>query len=209
MKRFALHGLSEMTHRSTYALGELHLGRFLETLGKASPAAEPDGPGEIVVVDFGGIESATGSYLKAIMVRLLQLGQASVNARTEQDRDVWLNVFPLVANLNAEVSEELDQVLTIQELPCLEILKADDNGVDVAKVHGPLDRALRDTLRAVEGVRSATATTMSEHFATDTKITTTAWNNRLSDLCVRRLVRRSKVGRQWVYEPVVRQVQFG
>jgi hypothetical protein len=210
MKRFALLGQSEMPHRATYTLGEQHLGRFLKTLTKSSPSLrQPEELGELVVVDFKGIESATGSYLKATVVRLLQLGAASVNARAEQDPDTWLNVYPLVANLNAELSDELDQVLAIQEVPCLEVVKAGDDGVIAAKLRGPLDRALRETLRAVEELRSATATALSERFAADAKIATTAWNNRLSDLCVRRLVRRRRVGRQWVYEPVARQVQLG
>jgi hypothetical protein len=139
----------------------------------------------------------------------VQIGAASVNFRAEHAGDVTINVFPLVANVNAEVSEELDQVLTLQELPCLEVVSADDKNIGIAKLRGPLDRALRDTLRVVMDLGSVTATSLSERFAADTRIATTAWNNRLSDLCVRRLVRRRKVGRQWVYEPVARQVHLG
>lgn len=193
-------------HASGATLGQEHLRPLRQRLR--------DEGGDIVVLDFSGIESATASYLKATIVWLIQSARLSVTDGLNYGRapgphdPVPLAIYPLVAGLTTEVREELNDVLPTYRLPCLETLKHSDRRVLRAALHGPLDDALSDTLRALTECGSGTASSLHVRFQ-DRKISTTGWNNRLADLHQLRLAVRRKVGRQWLYEPVAAEVTNG
>ena len=119
-----------------------------------------------------------------------------------------LSIYPLVAGLNPEVRNELDDILLAYRMPCLEALKHSDRKILRAVLHGTLDDALSDTLAVLTQCESATATSLHDRFH-DRKISATGWNNRLADLHQLRLALRRKVGRQWLYEPVAAEVKNG
>lgn len=173
-----------------------------------------NGADEIVIVDFSGIESATASYLKATIVWLIQSARLALTNGVNHGAPhgphdpIPLSIYPVVAGLGADVREELDAVLPGYRLTCLETLKRSERRIQTAVIHGPLDHALQDTLRALTECGSGTASSLHKRFP-DRKISITGWNNRLADLHMLRLAMRRKEGRQWLYEPVAAEVKNG
>ncbi len=160
-------------------------------------------PGEVVVLDFEGTETATASYMKATVLALLKQGDHEPQIGFPQI------VFPVVANLSAEVAEELDQVLIANRLPCIEALACSNMHVQRGRVRGVLDAALEETLAVLVSEGEASATQLHEKLRAEIPISVTGWNNRLAELHRARLAWRRKRGRQWVYEPIVEEVVRG
>jgi hypothetical protein len=196
-------------HVAGATLGELHLEPLRATLQRSAAVVEAAGLGEIVVLDFAGIESATASYVKATVIGLLRAGAASAGARPADGAPVALNIFPVMKGLNDELRAELRDVAEAQEVPWLEVVELRADGIARARLYGPLDRALRDTLEIVTRRTRATATMLHADHPRTPPISITAWNNRLSDLHARRLLRRERDGRQWTYLPLADEVTYG
>ena len=193
-------------HAAGATLGQEHIGPLRRRLENTSD--------QIIIVDFSGIQSATASYLKATILWLIESARLSASgelnrsgARGPHD-PLALPIYPLVAGLNAEVRNELDDILLAYRTPCLETLDHSDQKILRAILHGTLDNALSDTLAVLTQCGSATATSLHDRFH-DRKISATGWNNRLADLHELRLALRRKVGRQWLYEPVAAEVKNG
>jgi hypothetical protein len=72
---------------------------------------------------------------------------------------------------------------------------------------GSLDPGQRTTLEAVAEFRDVTGAELERRKATE-RIGATAWNNRLKDLHQKRLLRRTKRGREQVYSPVVEVIEI-
>src|SRR5579872_4310631 len=81
--------------------GRKILGLLLEKIDK-----EPEGP-EAVYLDFMGIEVATASFLRECVLEF----RDSVRRR-------WPNYYPVVANANDSVKEELSVLLRPQRTRC-------------------------------------------------------------------------------------------
>lgn len=189
-------------------MGEAHRAPLVCELEADPIARDLDGPGEIVVLDFDGIESATASYLKATLLWLL--GRSGSAASSVPDAaNAPLNVYPVVAGLNAEVSGELDELLRGHGRSCLELVRMVGDEILSARLRGPLDKTLRETLAILTEAGCATATELHQRYPQERPITVTAWNNRLSDLTTRRLARRTRQGRQWLYQALSREVSDG
>lgn len=189
-------------------LGGLHIEPLLAELETSAAASDMTNLGGIVVVDFEGVTSATASYLKATVLALLHRAGAPTGAGVAAPEPM-LNVFPVVAGLNDELRDELRSVLALQQIPCIEALSFGRDAIERAHVHGPLDRALRDTLEVVRTRKRASATALHGAFPQQPPISSTAWNNRLSDLHARRLLRRERDGRQWQYQTLAGALTYG
>lgn len=177
-------------------LGERHL-RLL--LGHLLPGAQS----ATVLIDFAGIAGATGSYLKAFLVRLLVGRQVALEPKTG-GFDGPADVF--IVNLHEDVITDLRGVLVDAGLACLEALDCDDERVRRAHCHGDLEPAVRDALDALVAARAATAADLGRK---DKTIGVTAWHYRLGVLLKLGLARRSKSDRSWVYEPTAMEVSHG
>lgn len=190
-----LNGVS--THLAGFTRGEAHLAIIIEQLRASSAAADPDGDGEVLVLDFDGIEFVTGSYVKATLLALLELGRKS--ALREEG---GLNVFLLVANAGDEVLGEIHDVMVANGAQVLSV--ASTSTMRRARLLGRLDAALDAALRAIAKHPLATATQLKE--ANTEAVSATAWNNRMADLLDRRLVRRRRAGRQNFFVPLADEV---
>jgi len=200
-----LHGAASVFGAS---MGEEHLAPLVREIDADPAARDMDGPGVVVVLDFSGIESATASYLKATLLWLLGRSGNVASTAPGGASGPW-NIYPMVAGLNAEISEELEELLHRHERPCLELLRDNETAIFAVRQRGPLDQMLRATLLLLADVGGATATELHQRFPQPRPITVTAWNNRLSELNVRRLVRRTKHGRQWWYQTLAQEVVNG
>jgi hypothetical protein len=185
-------------------MGQKHLEYLKPHLRTASP-------GEVVIFDLQGIEATSASYFKATVIWLLKAAQRAAERAEDarlsgSEEQAVFDIFPMVANLASDVSEELQTVLESQQMCCLEAVAWDEHGVNRVRVRGLLDRAMRETLEFVAREKATTATALAKE---RNPPNVTGWNNRLADLFRLRLVRRTKEGRQWVFSPVAREVSFG
>lgn len=179
-------------------LGERHLRLLLERL-PIDPLTTTT-----FIIDFDGIVGATGSYLKAFVVRLIVGRQATLDPKEAPADAPRFELF--VENLNDDVATDLRGVLVDAGLACLEALECDADRVRRARCHGNLDPAVRQALQLLLAARAATAAHLG---STDKKIGVTAWHYRLGVLLKLGLARRIKSERSWLYEPAAMEVSYG
>ncbi|HEY3332001.1 MAG TPA: hypothetical protein VGK19_18355 [Capsulimonadaceae bacterium] len=189
-------------------LGQQHLEALLEILlDKALTYGKNEiVPVEPVVLSFSGIESATASYVKALLLPLLDDLTDVEDFKGKFRPNTF--VMPFVADLTDELRGELWLVMKDQGSVYLE---AQDMGTChpiSARIIGELDGFLKKTISIVVAEEQCTATDLYAKYPSE-GISTTGWNNRLADLYELRVIDRRKCGRQWIYSPVVKEVVYG
>jgi hypothetical protein len=152
-------------------------------------AAEPRLP-EAAFLDFAGIQVATASCLRE-----------SVVAFRDHARTTLPNLYPVVANPNASVREELDFFLR-QRKDAMWSCALDAHGVAMSpELLGVLDEAHTSAFDLVRSIGSASAPDLAAR--SDAAIGPTAWNNRLSQLAGRGLLIERKAGKTKTFFPVL------
>jgi hypothetical protein len=169
------------------SLGRKHYARLCEVLSEATP-------GEVVLLDFSGVELVTGSWINAMLVPFLRW---AANER--------IDFYPVICNARKQWLEELQLVAEFNQLCYL--LASGKLPPRTANIAGSLDPGQRKTLEAVMASGEITGAELERQFPEET-IKATAWNNRLKDLHNMRLLRREKRGREQVYSPVVAEIAF-
>lgn len=165
--------------------GRRDFARLCEVLSGASK-------GDIVFLDFTGVKVVTGSWANEALVSLLRWA-------TDERNDL----FPVLLGLDALSAEE---VAFVAEATHTHFLAVDRHPPRRAALIGRLDPGQRATLDAVVGLGEATGAVLAREKPGGLAVEPTAWNNRLKDLHGKRLLRRSKRGREQVYSPVVPEV---
>ena len=143
---------------------------------------------ETVVLDWSGVEIATASYFGATFVPLLRMAMAG-----------QLDRYFVVTGLNKTCLDELKLVLELQGLVTL-AGEWKEGGVCNAEILGLLDPAYVETFEAVQRVEAASATELFKKHASRNRIGKTGWINRLSNLHRLRLLRKQRVGREYVFQ---------
>jgi hypothetical protein len=120
-----------------------------------------------------------------------------------------MDIYPLVVNLTEPVRQELVEFAASRSLPlAIATVLESTNTVAVATIEGGLEPVLRQTLSRVAAAGEASAPQMhAEH--PDEGVAVTAWNNRLTELCALRLVRRRRQGRSWLYQTIAKEIHYG
>lgn len=205
--------LSDRKPRSTQALGaslaEQHLSALRTAIEKYTV---PNGT--LVILDFKGIQSTNGSYIKASAYWVYLCGQLStrpdlsdlIGSRSTDPKPY--DLYCAVANLSPEVEAEFDEFFGSRGLPFLIATKWNDEKVHSARIGGGIEPTLQRSLTCLLSMGKASAPEMHSRYPNE-NITVTAWNNRLSDLHALRLVRRVRNGRQWEYQPVTGGLIYG
>jgi hypothetical protein len=152
----------------------------------------------IIALDFSGVMVATGSFLRECVFGF-----------REYCRRSQPNLYPVVANLNETVLEELRDLLKNrrQALVCC-VLEGEDAIVD-PRVEGVLEEKQLVTLDAVLASGEADAASLAERFASTDKIGLTGWNNRLASLATEGILIEARIGRAKKYRPVVEGLRHG
>jgi hypothetical protein len=167
--------------------GKRVLGQLL-----ASMTLEPTEP-EPVFLDFGGVEVATASFLResALAFRNAVRGRRS-------------NFYPVIANANAIVQDELRELVSPPRNDVLIACKLDANGtVSNVTLIGELEPAQRRTFDLVRERGETDASELMHEFGKKEQITrTTAWNNRLTSLAFIGLLVELSQGRAKRYRPL-------
>lgn len=186
--------LNSMTGQEVLAgasKGKSVLGEMIVRLPQA------DQP-QVVVLDFSGIGVATGSFLREAVV-----------AFRDYCRSRHPNLYPVIANANAEVLEELTLVLKDTGQALVACSWKDGDGVRDARVVGVLDEKQRVALDAVTQTGSAEASQLQKKYSRKEKISVTGWNNRLAALSSKGILMEFRHGRSKVYRPVVEGMVHG
>jgi hypothetical protein len=147
--------------------------------------------GELVTLDFSDVLVVTASWISAM---LLPLYRWAADEQTDlffviaygPDTD-WLDDLRLVARHNRRFF----------------LVRPAAAKSDAVTLLGPMDEAERRTLEKVTELGEATGA-MLERECPEEKIRATGWNNRLKDLHKKRVLRRTKRGREQVYSLAVR-----
>ncbi len=169
-------------------LGREHFGKICNLL-----ASTP--MGSVVYFDFSGVELVTGSWLNSMIVPFWR-----------STADEHTNLFPILCNADADWLDELRLVAKWNH-QCYLVGIGRSKEPRRALLIGRLDPGQRTCLDAVTEAGEVTGAAL-ERERPDEGIRATAWNNRLRDLFQKRLIQREKRGREQVYFPVVREIEF-
>jgi hypothetical protein len=150
--------------------------------------------GNLVILDFAGVEGASASYLK----RLIHPFFAPAGDPDCLPREI----APIVVNIESpDLKEELDDHLAGRG-HAMVLADRNPKRPKFRQLLGRLDGAAAETFRELQALKKSTAAEMYERHRKETT-NQTAWNNRLVQLVEMRIARRTRVGRFWVYEPIV------
>lgn len=167
-------------------LGRKHFGQVCEILADTPP-------GEVVALDFGGVDLMTGSWANEMIVPLFKWAPDPRN-----------DIFPVLCNLKGRWDEEL-QLLAEWNQQCY--LWAKGEGLRRAKLIGVLDLGQKKSLESVLLSKEITGAELDRKYPEE-GVGATAWNNRLKDLHTKRLLKRVKRGREQVYSPVMEEIDL-
>ena len=218
MLRFSVskHLPAELSSAAGTVLGEAHRQKIVSlvsTVERATPT--------IFLFDYDGVDHVTSSYVKRTALWLFRCGAAYCNPTAGVGIDelasdlggfapLPANVFPMVTNLSTDIREEINEVFARRSLPILEAAEINEEAVQVAYVLGQPEISFRDTLTAIAELEGEEATAKAL-FASrrDAGIGLTAWGNRLGELHRLRVLDRRKQGKEWVYRPIVKAIEYG
>jgi hypothetical protein len=168
--------------------GKKHFGRMCESLSGAKS-------GEVILLDFEGVEIVTASWISAMVVPLFRW------AAGEQ-----IDLFFVFGNsLGADWLDDLKLVAEYNR-QCY-LVAGGESPPRRAVLVGNLDPGQRATLEAVLELGEVTGAGL-ERRRPQEKVRATAWNNRLKDLYEKRLLRRERRGREQVYCPVAKEIRL-
>ena len=164
--------------------GRRILGRLLERIER-----EPESP-EPLYLDFNEIEVATASFLRECILEFRNI----VRRR-------WRNWYPVVANANDLVTEELSVLLTQRDV--LVLCSLDEKGkASSPRVLGDLESKQRITFELVRELGEADAGELMRRSKDRDEVGQTAWNNRLASLSKLGLLMEMSRGRAKRYRPL-------
>lgn len=169
------------------SLGKKHYARIWELLSDIDS-------GEIVLLDFKGVNVVTGSWINAMIVPL--------HRRAAQPE---IDLFPVLCNASEDWIDDLE-LLAKWTHQCFLVADKCTLPPRRARLIGILDPGQRTTLDAVLSFGEVTGAEL-ERQRPDENIRATAWNNRLKDLHEKRLLRRFKRGREQVYSSIVEVIK--
>jgi hypothetical protein len=144
---------------------------------------------ETLLWDWNDIEIATASYFATTIVPALKMLISGD-----------LNKYFIFVRMNKNCLDELKLVLEAEELV---VMLAEIRGKNVQSVNliGKLDPAYADTFAEVVHRKKVSAAELFRDFRPNNKVKIgkTAWANRLAGLSRLRLVRKEKIGREFVF----------
>lgn len=152
----------------------------------------------LVFLDFKEVEIATASFLRE-----------SVLAFRNFVRPQRSNYYPLVANANAQIREELKMLLELQT-DALLICDLDNAGrASNVQLLGRLEGKQYQAYELVRERVETDATQLQSEFGEREGVKQTAWNNRLSALAASGLVIETSQGRGKRYRAISSEVVSG
>ena len=166
------------------ATGRRVLGLLLERIDGDAKTPEP------VYLDFRKVEIATASFLRESILEFRDI----VRRR-------WTNYYPVVANANDSVTEELSVLLAQRDV--LMLCALDETGSPGSpRLLGDLEPKQRITFDLVSKLGEADAGELMRSSRDSDDVGQTAWNNRLTALTKLGLLMEISNGRAKRYRPL-------
>ncbi|WP_448657761.1 hypothetical protein ACPVPU_09820 [Sphingomonas sp. CJ99] len=170
-----------------------HAGR--ELLGKllALTSGEPQSPSPLFL-DFRGIEVATVSFVRESALALRDFLRARKS-----------NYFPVLANVNEQIQDEFEIILSLKNEAFLHCHLQSDGRVTNIKMLGSLDERLRHVFGLIQERGEIDAGELQREFGAAEGVQQTAWNNRLAALAAAGLVTETSRGRAKRYWSLLKE----
>jgi len=182
------HELLKMTDGRRVLSGGMAGRKLLTALIAAT--TPPDEP-SAAFLDFKGVQVATSSFLREAVIGFRDYARLSL-----------VNVYPVAANLEPAVLEELEFFLRARnDVFWVCDLDAHEQ-VSGARLLGDLDPAQRTTFEAVRELGAVTAPELAARYPHQS-IGPTAWNNRLSGLAAKGLLVERRAGKTKSFSPLL------
>jgi hypothetical protein len=151
--------------------------------------------GETILLDFSSVSMLSGSWANTMLVPLYRWVV-----------DNQIDLFPVLTNISLDCQDDLHLVAEWNH-QCYLHAKGKSGKPSKAVLIGTLDPGQISTLKAVLEHGEVTGAQL-ERLRPRDSTKATAWNNRLKDLYLKRLLRRRKQGRELFYYPVVKEINF-
>lgn len=165
--------------------GRKVLGLLLERIDR-----EPEEP-KPMYLDFAGVEVATASFLRECVLEF----RGIVRRR-------WTNCYPVVANANDTIAEELSVLLEPQRDLLMLCTLNEDGAPCASRLLGELEPKQRITFELVRKLGEADAGELLRTANGSEEVGQTAWNNRLASLSRLGLLMETSHGRAKRYRPL-------
>jgi hypothetical protein len=170
------------------AIGEEH-ARLVRDLIIRHPESD-----DSIVLDFSQVQGASASYLKRLLHPFF--------APPSDPESLPRQIAPIAINVEAaDLKEELHDYLAGKG-HAMVLADRLPKRPRFRQLLGRLDGAAAETFRELQALKKSTAAELYERHRQETT-NQTSWNNRLVQLVELRIARRARVGRFWVYEPIV------
>lgn len=173
--------------------GALNGRRVLVTL-LAAAETEPQSA-ELIFLDFGRINVATASFLRESVLTFRDI----VRGRRS-------NFYPVIANANDAVRDELLELAKFCGGTLMTCTLANDGQVSEATLIGHLDPKQQVTFDLVRERGETDAAELMRNYGEKEGVKQTAWNNRLAALAALGLVVEISQGRTKRYRPLLEGV---
>jgi len=186
-KNICIRGICDTNVLAGATAGAQVLSRLIELLGSPTQLT-------VVYLDFSAVDVATSSFLRECVV-----GFRNYCRRSRPE------AYPVPANLNSEVSEELGDLMRSMNdaFVCCDLT---NGGIATDPiVLGRLDEKQLVALNAIAERGEATA----KELRNTEDVGTTAWNNRLVSLADKGLLIERKIGRTNKYSLVLEGLNYG
>jgi hypothetical protein len=166
------------------AMGRQMLAQLIE---KTNPVEQPT----IAFLDFGGVDIATGSFLREAVMGFRDFCRNA--ART---------IYPVVANANATIEEELATYLRGRN-DAIWACNVDVSGTTAdPHILGELDLAQLSTIYFIAKHHPISAPQLAKLRPND-KIGATGWNNRLAILATKGMLKEVRHGKTKLFSPLM------
>lgn len=183
-----LHSIREVAKTDVTAGAQAGRRAFVALVSSTSEPSEPSP----VFLDFGGVEAATGSFLRECIF-----------AFRDHCRHALPNAYPVVANAAPVVVEELAFYAKSQAEALWSCALSLQGRISAVQLIGRdnLEAGQQEALRLTETLPEATAPLMAQQ--SSQAVGVTAWNNRLSALAAKGLVMEQRRGKTKIFRPVL------
>ena len=182
--RFRLRDITDNEILAGALTGRRVLGLLMEQVDEELETPEP------VYLDFKGIVIATASFLRECILEYKNIM-----------RRRWTNYYPVVANANESVTEELSVLLGQRDVLMLCTLDEEGNPGS-PRVLGDLEPKQRIAFELVRQFGEADAGELMRSSKNSEDVGQTAWNNRLASLSRLGLLMELSHGRAKRYRPL-------
>jgi hypothetical protein len=152
----------------------------------------------ILFLDFQGIEIATGSFLRSLVLGLRDWCRLN---RPE--------LTVVVANANESIVEELTDLLSNKRDAVAACDLRGKGAVLSPRVLGVLEERQAETLEAVIKAGETDAPSLARLYDDLAEPGANKWNNRLASLVAKGILRERRLGRSKRYSPVLEGLRYG